>query len=229
MRLSVLGLVALISACAHSPTYAPDDPLEPVNRAVYRFNETVDRHVARPVAQGYANVVPAEVRASISRFFDNLTYPVVIVNDALQLKFVQAARDSGRFLLNTTFGLAGLLDPATMVGLPRQREDLGQTFGYWGIGQGWYLMLPLLGPTTNRDLLGRVGDAWVTPLTYFDAEARLPLAGLELVDDRAQLLGTERILEQQFDRYVFVRSAYLQRRRSLVHDGKPPREDEDWE
>ncbi len=228
MRLSILGLVCLLGACAHSPVDDPSDPLEPMNRAVYGFNEKLDTYVAQPVARGYVKAVPSPIRIGIGNFLDNLTYPTVILNDALQGKFAQAGRDTGRFLLNTTFGLAGFLDPATRVGLERNDEDLGQTLGHWGVGPGWYLMLPLLGPATNRDLLGRVGDTYTSPTTYADSDVRLPVTAAGVVDARAGLLGTEGVLAQQFDRYVFIRGVYLQNRLNRVHDGNPPKEEIDY-
>lgn len=229
MRVTVLALVCMLGACAHSPVDDPRDPLEPVNRRVYAFNEKVDKYVARPVARGYVAAVPAELRVGVRNFLNNLGYPTVIVNDVLQAKFRQAGRDSTRFLLNTTFGLAGFLDPATLVGLPANKEDLGQTFGHWGLGQGWYLMLPFLGPSTNRDLVGRFGDTYTAPVGYADYKTRFAITGVSLVDTRAQLLGGEGLLEQQFDPYIFIRSAYLQRRQNLVYDGSPPREEIDWD
>ncbi len=228
MRLIMIGLACALSACAHSPVDDPDDPLEPVNRVVYGFNEKVDTYVAQPVARGYVKAVPVPIRTGVSNFLDNLGYPAVIINDALQGKFAQAGRDTGRFLLNSTFGLAGLLDPATRVGLEENREDLGQTLGSWGVGPGWYLMLPLLGPTTNRDLVGRGGDTFTNLGTYAENDARIALGVIGAVDLRARLLGAERVLKDQFDPYVFVRSAYLQRRQYLVYDGNPPKEEIDY-
>jgi phospholipid-binding lipoprotein MlaA len=139
-----------------------------------------------------------------------------------------AGRDSGRFLLNTTFGLGGLLDPATKVGLEKHEEDFGQTFGSWGIGPGWYLMLPFYGPTTNRDLVGKVAGTFTNPVTYADADVKIPYTAVDVLDMRAGLLGAEKVVEQQFDRYIFVRGAYLQRRQNAVYDGNPPREEIDW-
>lgn len=228
MRTIVAATVVLICGCAHSPSYDPLDPLEPANRAIYGFNETLDRYVARPVAKGYTAALPSPVRSAVGNFIDNLTYPTVIANDLLQGKFAQAGRDTGRLLLNSSYGVGGLFDPATRVGLERNDEDFGQTLGYWGIGPGWFLMLPVLGPSTNRDLVGRVGSAATSPMTYADTEISVPLAVLGAVEARAHLLGTERILEQQFDRYAFVRGAYLQHRRNAVYDGSPPPEEDDW-
>lgn len=221
---AVLGSLAL-GACAHSTAYEPLDPLEPVNRPIYKFNRTADRYVLRPVAKGYATVVPWPVRTGVRNFFDNLFYPTTIVSDLLQGKFTQGGKDLGRFALNSTVGLAGLVDVATPNGLPQNDEDLGQTFGKWGVGQGWYLMLPLLGPSTNRDLVGRIGDNWTEPLQYIDDVDfwdRVILTGVNVTDKRSRLLDDDKILDQQLDEYVFVRDAYLQHREALVYDGNPP-------
>lgn len=222
---SLLGLALLLGACAHSPTYDPADPLESINRPIYRFNEVLDDYVAQPVAKVYVAVTPRPVQIGVTNFFDNLTYPTVILNDLLQAKFRQAGADTARFTVNTFAGFVGVLDVATHVGLPAHNEDFGQTLGHWGVGQGWYLMLPILGPATNRDFVGRIGDAYTYPPNYAEAEVAFGLGLLNAVQVRASLLGTESILDQQFDRYAFVRSLYLQRRESLVHDGNPPPED----
>jgi phospholipid-binding lipoprotein MlaA len=228
MRILLLCVASLLGACAHSPADDPQDPLEGMNRAVYGFNEVADKYVAQPVARGYVKVLPGPVRTGVTNFFSNLTYPTVIVNSALQGKLAQAGIDTSRFLVNTTFGIGGLLDAASRVGLEANDEDFGQTLGYWGVGQGWYLMLPILGPSTNRDLVGRVGSAFTDPVTYMNSEVSIPLTVVNAVDSRAQLLGTEAILEQQFDRYAFIRGIYLQRRQFLVYDGNPPKEEIDY-
>ncbi len=221
----VVAVAVAISGCAHRSPYEPADPLESVNRPVFSFNMKADRYVLRPVAKTYVSLVPQPVRTGVTNFFDNLFYPTVIVNDVLQGKFAQASRDTARFLMNSTYGLAGFLDPATMVGLKKNDEDFGQTLGRWGVGEGWYLMLPLLGPTTNRDLIGRVGDNWTDPLQYaddIDTAQRIGLVGLEVIDTRSRLLDFDAILDQQFDPYVFIRTAYLERRLNQVYDGNPP-------
>ena len=226
------GLIAVsclvLAACAHSPIDEPSDPLEPVNRAMYSFNEKLDHYAAKPAAKGYNLALPEEFKDGVHNFLGNLTYPTVIVNDALQGKLKQSGLDTTRFVMNTVVGIGGFLDPASMVGLEKHDEDFGQTLGVWGVGPGWYLMLPFFGPSTNRDLVGRVGSAVTNPLTYASTSLSLPMTGLSAVETRAQLLGAEGVLEQQFDRYLFVRSAYLQRRQSLVYDGNPPREDVDY-
>ncbi|TXI82298.1 MAG: VacJ family lipoprotein [Cupriavidus sp.] len=222
----MLTATLALGACAHSPVDDPSDPLEPVNRKIYSFNMTLDRYVAKPVAKGYTYSVPEEIRIGISNFYHNLTYPTVIVNDALQGKFKQSGLDTTRFLMNLTFGLGGLLDPASMVGLEKHDEDFGQTFGYWGVGPGWYLMLPFFGPSDNRDLVGRVVGIATDPTTYIaDTNTTLVVTGVSVVKTRADLLSVDSVLEQQFDPYLFVRSAFLQRRQSQVYDGNPPRED----
>lgn len=231
MRVTVLATLAaslLLGACAHMPADEPSDPLEPLNRGVYRFNRTADTYVLRPVARGYVNYVPGEIRRGFSNFFDNLFYPITIVNGVLQLKPVQAGKDLGRFLLNSTVGIAGFMDVATPLGLARNDEDLGQTFGYWGVGEGWYLMLPLLGPSTNRDLLGGVGDAFTSPTGYVDTYPALAINAGKAVDKRAGLLEADRFLNEQIDPYIAIRTAYLQNRLNKVHDGNPPQEKFDF-
>ncbi len=216
----------MLSACAHSPIDEPSDPLEPVNRKIYSFNMTLDHYVAKPVAKGYNYSVPQEIRTGVSNFYQNLTYPTVIINDALQGKFKQSGLDTTRFLMNTTFGLLGFFDPASMVGLEKHDEDFGQTFGYWGVGPGWYLMLPFFGPSDNRDLTGRIIGYATDPITYVSStETSIAMTGLSVVKTRADLLSVDSVLEQQFDPYLFVRSAFLQHRQNQVYDGNPPHED----
>jgi len=234
MRLAgtLLAFVALaaLSGCAHRPVDDPSDPLEPVNRAVFTFNETADKYALRPVAKAYVDVTPAPAREGITNFFDNLQEPRNIINALLQAKFVQASKNLGRLLLNTTAGLGGFIDVASEVGLDKHEEGLGQTLGYWGVGEGWYLMLPLLGPSTNRDLVGFVGDSFVNPSFYLPGRYdvySISANAVNLVNTRANFLSADGILQQQFDRYLFVRTAYLQQRWSLIHDGNPPLEDFD--
>jgi phospholipid-binding lipoprotein MlaA len=229
-RVAMVAATLLAAGCAHAPADDPADPLEPVNRAVFAFNETADRYVLRPVAKGYETVTPSPVRTGVRNFFDNLFYPTVIANDLLQLKGQMFLQDLSRFVINSSFGLAGILDVATPTGLPENDEDFGQTLGYWGVGEGWYLMLPFLGPSSNRDVVGRIGDSFTSPLYYVESSTvTLPLSGLKLVSDRADLLKADRMLAGQLDRYVFVRTIYLQHRQALVYDGNPPAEEYSFE
>ncbi len=223
--LLLLGLVltAAVAGCASVDTR---DPLEPLNRQVYAFNDDVDRKILRPVAEAYQNRVPSPVRTGVSNFFSNLGDVVVFLNDLLQLKLEQGASDGLRLAVNTVFGLGGLIDVGTPIGLPKHQEDFGQTLGAWGVGQGPYLVLPFLGPSTIRDTVGWAGDWQVSPNARVDErQTRYELLGLQVVDTRAGLLQASRVFEQAaLDPYAFMRDAYFQRRRSLVYDGNPPRE-----
>lgn len=204
---------------ASAPTY---DPLEPVNRAVYVFNDRFDRYLARPVARGYRVVVPRPVRRGVSNFFANLWEPSIMVNNLLQGKFGHAASDLTRFLTNSTLGVLGLFDVASGMGLERHNEDLGQTLGVWGFGEGPFLVLPFFGPSNIRDGVGLYGDLQLYPPTHLtDESTRWAVYVLDAVDTRARLLDAGDILEQAAgeDPYVFVREAYLLRRRSLIRDG----------
>src|SRR5688572_17843204 len=169
-RVALLLAALALGGCAHTPPDDPSDPLEGWNRGVYKFNEKADKYVLRPVAKGYDKVMPGFARTGVRNFFSNLLYPTVIVNDLLQLKFKQFGADTGRLLANTLVGLGGLLDVATSVGLEQHDEDFGQTLGYWGVGPGWYLMLPFLGPTDNRDFIGQFADSQTSPLFYLENE-----------------------------------------------------------
>jgi phospholipid-binding lipoprotein MlaA len=227
-HVAVLLTALVLGGCAHTPPDDPSDPLEGWNRGVYKFNTYADKYVLRPVAKGYDTVTPAPVKTGIGNFFANLFYPTVIVNDLLQLKLDQFGSDTLRFVVNTTAGIGGLFDPATRIGLEAHDEDFGQTLGYWGVGPGWYLMLPFLGPSNNRDLVGGVGDWYTNPLTYVDDEHEKWVIGanvLNVVHGRAGLLGVDKMIEEQIDPYVFVRSIYLQDRLGRVYDGNPPKED----
>lgn len=228
LRGSLVLAALVLAGCAHRPADDPADPLEPVNRAVFHFNEKVDQYALKPAAQAYVYVVPEPARAGVTHFFDNLDEPRNFVNDLLQLKFRLASVNLARFLLNSTAGLGGLFDVATEVGLEPHEEGFGQTLGYWGVGEGWFLMLPFLGPSSNRDLVGFVADM---PTTYgfwlpghYDVY-KFSATGLFAVNTRANFLSTDSLIQQQFDPYLFVRTAYLQRRQSLVYDGNPPLEE----
>ena len=226
--ISLLGVSLLLGGCASAPNGVnnPADPLESFNRNVFAFNESVDKHVMRPVAEGYDKVMPEPVKNGVSNFFSNLGDVVVILNDLLQFKFAQAAQDLSRFVYNTPFGLAGLMDVATPMGLPKHHEDFGQTLGSWGVGDGPFLVLPFLGPSTLRDTSGMVGDWQYAPaLQVEDDSTRYSLITLNAVDVRYKLLKASRIVDEAaLDRYSFVRDAYLQYRHNQIHDGQPPEE-----
>jgi len=196
------------------------DPFEPVNRQIYKFNDVADRFVVRPVAKGYQFITPDPVETGISNFFDNITYPVTIVNDFLQGKVRQGFSDTGRFLINTTLGLFGFFDVATPMGLPSHNEDFGQTFAKWGAPAGPYLVVPLFGPRTVRSGIGDLANIRVNPLVqYNNTSQRDKLLLLWTVEIRASLIGPDELVRDAFDPYLFVRDAYLQNREFLANDG----------
>lgn len=222
-RVSIFLLCTALSACASTPPRQPDarDPFERFNRASFAFNEALDRRVAKPAARGYQRVVPRIVRRGVSNFFTNLEQPAVFLSDALQGKPRAAAHDLGRFLLNSTFGLGGFLDPASDAGIERHDEDFGQTLGRWGVGSGPFLMVPVFGPRSLRDGFGDLVDRFADPTFYIEDDGvRWGLLALEGIDQRSRLLDAEEVLEGVFDRYAFIRNAYLQRRAYLVSDGE---------
>lgn len=228
-RPTAIALAALLlTGCAGTPDPAggPADPLESVNRPIYRFNDTVDRNVLRPVARGYQRVVPKPINRGVSNFFDNLGDIGVLFNSALQLKPRATAITTSRLFVNTTFGLVGLIDVAERMGAPKQDEDFGQTLGYWGVDRGAYLVLPILGPSTVRDGGGLLVDGQLDPIDRIDDDgAWLAAETLRVVDRRAALLGATDVLDTAaVDPYTFRRNAYLRRRANQVHDGDPPPE-----
>jgi len=204
----------------------PRDPLERFNRSMYQFNDTLDRAVLKPVAKAYDTHLPKPVNTGISNFFSNLGDVGVFINDLLQLKLKHAASDLARLAFNTTAGLGGLIDVATHLDLPKRDEDFGQTLGYWGVPRGPYLVLPFIGPSTVRDGPALVVDWELDPVDHLgDREIRYGAVALRTIDKRAGLLQSERLMDQAaFDRYSFLRDAWLQQRRSKIHDGNPPPE-----
>jgi phospholipid-binding lipoprotein MlaA len=220
-------LVTLLGGCASAGDADPRDPFEPFNRRIYRFNEIVDENIGQPVAGAYRDLLPEGVRSRVRNFFSNLGDVWIGANDFLQGKFVEGFEDWARFVFNSTFGLLGIHDVASDFGLEKRNEDFGQTLGHWGVGEGPYLVLPILSSSTLRDTGG-----WVVDFTFGDPvgefrpiRLRNSAYALRLVNTRAELLDASRILDQAaLDKYVFQRDAYLQRRRNLVYDGSPPRE-----
>ena len=204
---------------ADTSVYDDRDPWESFNRSIFAFNEVVDSNVARPVARGYNLVTPEPVNDGVTNFFSNIGEPVNILNSLLQGKGESALISTGRFIFNTTFGLLGLVDVASYMELPEQDEDFGQTFGYWGVDTGPFLMLPFLGPSTVRDSAG-MGVDYAVPDLMDEVETpeRYYLYGLYGLDLRASLLRYEDQITG--DRYTFMRNAYLQRREYLVNDGR---------
>ena len=196
-----------------------NDPWEGFNRAMFSFNDGLDRAVVKPVTQGYRYVTPEIAQTGVNNFFENLRDVRTMINNLLQGKVHNALEDFSRITFNTTCGIGGLIDVATPMGIPKNQEDFGQTLGYWGVSSGPYVVLPLFGPSTVRDTVGMVPDWYLDPVTYVDDRgARNSLRAVRLIDTRSQLMNAERIISG--DRYVFIRDAYLQRREYLINDGE---------
>ena len=214
-------LALMVSGCASTNK----DPIEGVNRGIYKFNDVTDKYAIKPVATAYKAIAPTPVRKGFNNFFSNLGSITTVLNDLLQLKFANAFTDAGRFIINSTFGIAGFIDVAGMDGIVNRKEDFGQTLGYWGVGNGPYLVLPFLGASTLRDTGGFVFDTLTTdPITYTHniGEIRLhnQLRVSQLIDKRTELLDAKDLVDDaSLDPYAFMRDAYLQRRQSLIADG----------
>lgn len=226
-RLPAVALASLLVGCASLPPGRfpdPQDPFERYNRAAFSFNEAIDRVILKPVSQAYRAVVPSFAQRGLTNFFGNLSDVPTAANDLLQGKLTMAATHLGRLAINTTFGLAGLMDVATPMGLERQREDFGQTLGRWGLASGPYLVLPILGPSSLRDAFALPADFVLDPVSHVsDKTWRYSLAATRVVQQRASFLEAEKTLRSiVFDPYLFTRDAYLARRNSLVYDGDPP-------
>ena len=210
------AVLALSTGCATTDNV---DPYEGFNRKIMAFNDGADKWVLKPIVRGYVAVTPTPVRRSLHNLIANLTYPTVVINQFLQGKGRLGLRDAGRFLTNTTLGIAGLFDVAGRLGLDEHDEDFGQTLGAWGIPPGAYLVIPFWGSVTTRDGAGDIASIYTYPPRYFESSlTRSLLTGLWIVDRRASLLDAEKLIEG--DRYLFIRDVYLQSREFLTNDGE---------
>lgn len=212
----MLSCIATASAWADSES----DPFEPVNRAVFVFNDALDRAVLKPVSEVYTQVTPDPFERGVRNFFSNIGEVRNATNNLFQGKWKATLSSSGRFLINSTVGIGGLFDVATKIGLPVKREDFGQTLGRWGVPTGPYLVVPLVGPSTLRDGSGTLADVWLSPLQYTELNLyeRGGLAALDGLQTRADLLSAEGLLRG--DQYLVIREAYLSRREFDVNDGQ---------
>jgi phospholipid-binding lipoprotein MlaA len=218
--------ISIVSGCAtlDGPPN-PDDPLERYNRAMFNFNETMDRAILKPVAKGYNWIMPDILSTGVTNFFSNLDDIVVFANSLLQLKFAQAVSTSARIVWNTSLGLLGFIDVATHFDLPKYNEDFGQTLAFWGVDSGPYFVLPFLGPSTVRDGLSVPVDWILFDPIFQDKELKVTLTALVIryTDKRAGLIKAGDIIDATApDKYAFMRDAFLQRRQYLIHDGAPP-------
>ena len=232
----------LITGCAtvSGPT-DPRDPFESYNRAAFEFNDSVDKYLLKPVAKGYDAITPSPVQKGVHNFFSNLDDVIVMFNDLLQLKLTQLASDTGRFLVNSTLGIGGLIDWASDMGMPKHTEDFGQTLGYWGVPEGPYFVIPFWGPSTVRDATGLLVDSAQFDPIWQQLEDGVPverrktsdswnLSIAKAIEVRAALLKAEGILDEAaLDRYTFIREFYLQRRLNQVYDGNPPEEQAEFD
>lgn len=227
--LSVCVSAGMLSSCAsmeEAEDYGTPDPYEDWNRKFYAFNDALDKAILAPAAQVYVEVTPEPARIGVHNFFDNLAYPEVFINDFLQGKMEQGFDDVGRFIINSTFGLGGIIDFAGGLGFVRNEEDFGQTFAVWGFDAGAYFDLPFLGPNTTRDVSGIPPGTVTNVLFYADSFVSFPLGLLKIVDKRASLDPAIKIRDETaLDPYVFQREAYIQHRRHLIYDGNAPRDD----
>ena len=225
----ILVMVVVLGACAstqQNERVARIDPLEPMNRTVFTFNENLDQYVVKPAAEAYKFVLPDTVRRGVTNFFSNIGDIFVAANNLLQAKPKEAASDIGRFLVNSTIGILGFFDVATDLGLDKHSEDFGQTLGVWGLSDGPYVVLPLFGPSTVRDTVGLAVDLktdFVLNTNQLNSDERVGVTAVKVLDKRANLLDAGQLLEDAaFDKYSFLRDSYLQRRRNQVYDGDPP-------
>jgi len=222
--------LAAVAGCATAPpgadrhTTGPKDPYESVNRKIFAFNDTLDTYALKPAAKAYNAVVPSPIRTGIHNFFGNFSDAWSAVNQLLQGKPGDAGEMTLRVVTNTTIGIAGIFDPASKLGFDRRSEDLGQTLGRWGINPGPYLVLPLFGSSDIRDAISLPADTYVTPALLVPSTwQKVGVDTVGVIDTRAGLLGASQMLDElAFDRYTFMRDAYITRRRSLVYDGNPP-------
>ncbi len=225
-----LALFALMTGCATTQSAnvgeADTDPLETVNRPIYWANDFIDQTIGEPVATAYAEYTPSPIRTGVSNFLDNVTYPNVILNSFLQGKADQGFQDIHRFFVNSTFGLLGVFDMATPLGLHAHDEDFGQTLGVWGMDEGAYLVLPFIGPNALRDT-PNLGVSTVTNILFYVSNPFIiPIAILGFVDKRARVHDAVAFRDKTaVEPYLFTREAYRQHRTFMIHDGNPPLED----
>lgn len=229
-KLGAVAAAAMLAGCSTLTPRLSGDPIEPFNRGVFAFNEALDKTVLTPVATVYRDITPTPVRTGIDNFFHNFQDAWSAINLLLQGRPADAGSDFMRFGINTVFGLAGFIDWAEPLGLERHDEDLGQTLGKWGMGPGPYLVLPLLGPSTLRDVTDVPFALQISPdQVVHDTLVLNGLAVVRVVNARANLLGATQVIDEiALDKYQFIRDAYLQRRRNLVYDGNPPEEEDPY-
>ena len=202
------------------------DPLEDRNRSIYAFNENLDEAIIEPAADGYAYIIPNFLQKGLNNFFDNINYPITIINQVLQGNIEKSLQDSLRFSVNTSIGIFGLFDPASSMGLPEHDEDFGQTLAVWGVKEGPYLMLPFIGPKTLRSLTGDLTDVLFNPLLNIDdTNLKIKTNLINLLQDRSDLSDLEEELDNSFDPYQYIKDSYIQNRKYKIHNGNTSEDD----
>ena len=230
-------MAAALTGCATTMLKEAEqtDPWLGWNKNMQSFNDGFDKHLLKPVAKGYLTVASVPVDDGVTNFFSNINDIGVSINDILQFKLLQGGQDISRFIINTTVGIAGIFDWASKIDLPKHNEDFGQTLGVWNVPSGPYWVLPFFGPSTPRDAVGLIGDAFMDPITYVSifggfagAAASAGSTALDVTDFRAGIMSKEDVVDEATDgnRYGFIKSAYLQHREYLIYDGNPPQEDD---
>ena len=227
--LVAMAAVGLMAGCVQVPEAAkdPQDPFQGFNRAMHEFNmDIVDPYFLKPVTKAYVTVTPSPVRYGIRNFSSNLQEPSTTINALLQGKLRDAGSSTGRFVLNSTFGLLGIFDVASELGLKRRKEDFGQTLGVWGLGDGPYLVLPFMGPISTRSLTGDVVEGvFLNDLVIDSTPLTIATMTFGVLEMRASLMESEHLLEQSSDPYSFIKSAYFQSQLYDLYDGSPPQDD----
>ena len=227
--------VLALTGCATTPKTETEknDPWQSWNKGAQAFNDSFDKNLLKPVAKGYLDVTNTAIDDGVTHFFSNINDIGVTINDLLQFKLLQSGMDFSRFMINTTAGVGGIFDWASKLDLPKHDEDFGQTLGYWGVPSGPYLVLPLFGPSSPRDTVGLIGDAFMDPLTYVSifggfagTAATAGTSALDVTDTRAGVMTTEKVLDEATgeNRYDFIKDSYQQHREYLIYDGNPPNE-----
>lgn len=233
---ALVATLALSSGCAGNIPAAPkdqraaSDPWEPLNRRIHNFNDGVDKVTLKPLAKGYQAVLPDFVERGVGNFSANLRGPSYIINNLLQGKVRRSLSETGRFLINSIVGIGGLFNVGQAVGMEPYQEDFGQTFAVWGVPDGPFVVVPLIGPRTLRDALAGPLNVLADPLLYVDDDkVRIPIAVVRAIDARARLFPAEALIADSFDRYISIREAYLQNREFRIYDGNPPEDDDFYE
>jgi len=227
-------IITMLAGCAGNippaakEDRAPSDPWEPLNRRIHNFNQGVDKISFKPLAKGYQRVLPETMQRGVNNFSKNLLGPLFIINNFLQGKFQRSLSETGRFLANSIWGILGLVDVGADLGMETYREDFGQTLAFWGVPNGPFVVVPILGPRTLRDATMIPLNFAADPVYYLDSDsARWAIYAIRAVDVRAKLFSVEALIADSYDRYLTIRESYLQRREFLIYDGEPP-EDEDF-